>query len=190
MQFAGLRIARVQVGAKMCQRTSRQVGNEGCSRSVQAAAPCRQKREGVLVPYALDRLMAPRLSGFQLALVFPCAQVSLEWLLTIVSPFGTWGAFAYTQMDHPILLQIASITGHWGLSFVVASAAPLVAVLLTPPRTNVWNPAALLATTLTATLIFGAVRLSAPVGDTAQLNIVGLAAKPADLLPVIAVNKG
>jgi len=73
-----------------------------------------------LLPYAADRAFAPRLGGFASTLVFPAAVVALEYGLSLVSPLGTWNALAYTQVDNLALIQIASVTGLYGVSFVVA----------------------------------------------------------------------
>lgn len=73
-----------------------------------------------LLPYAADRIFAPRLRGFASTLVFPAAVVTLEYGLSLVSPLGTWNALAYTQVDNLALIQIASLTGLYGVSFVVA----------------------------------------------------------------------
>ncbi len=69
-------------------------------------------------------------SLFLAALVFPIYWVAYEYLTAIASPHSTWGNLAYTQMDFLALIQIASITGVWGISFVVFLFAGTVAVLL------------------------------------------------------------
>ena len=78
------------------------------------------------LPYLADRLLVNRLRGFAATLVFPLLQVSLEYIITIVSPLGSWGSLAYTQHSFLPLLQLLSITGMWGLSFLIAWLAPVV----------------------------------------------------------------
>jgi apolipoprotein N-acyltransferase len=56
--------------------------------------------------------------------------VTYEYLSAIASPHSTWGNLAYTQMDFLPLIQIASVTGLWGISFVVFLFAGTAAVLL------------------------------------------------------------
>jgi apolipoprotein N-acyltransferase len=73
-----------------------------------------------LIPYAADRVLARRLGGFASTLVFPAAVVTLELVLSLVSPLGTWNALAYTQRDNLALIQISSLAGIYGVSFVVA----------------------------------------------------------------------
>jgi apolipoprotein N-acyltransferase len=78
------------------------------------------------LPYLADRLLVNRLRGFTATLVFPLLQVSLEYINAIADPLGSWGSLAYTQHSFLPLLQMLSITGMWGLSFLIAWLAPVV----------------------------------------------------------------
>lgn len=78
------------------------------------------------LPYLADRLLVKRLQSFAATLVFPLLQVSLEYIITIASPLGSWGSLAYTQHSFLPLLQLLSITGMWGLSFLIAWLATVV----------------------------------------------------------------
>ena len=77
-------------------------------------------------PYLVDRLVAPRIGGFLATLVFPLAWTSYEYLTALIGPFGTIGSIAYTQYGNLPLLQLVSVTGIWGLSFVITWLAPIV----------------------------------------------------------------
>ncbi len=77
-----------------------------------------------LTPYFADRAPSRRLSVFASTLVFPTAVVTLEYILSVISPLGTWNAVAYTQVDNLPRIQISSVTGFYGVSFVVACSAP------------------------------------------------------------------
>jgi len=80
-----------------------------------------------LLPYLADRLLAPRLEGsYARAFVFPAAVVTLEYVLSRVSPLGTWNALAYTQVQNLALVQLAAATGIWGVGFLVAWGAGVV----------------------------------------------------------------
>src|SRR5262245_19646767 len=68
-------------------------------------------------------------SLFLAAFAFPVYSVTCEYLNAITSPHSTWGNLAYTQMDFLPLIQIASVTGLWGISFVVFLFAGTVAAL-------------------------------------------------------------
>lgn len=78
------------------------------------------------LPYLADRLLVSRLRGFAATLVFPLLHVSLEYIITSPSPLGSWGSLAYTQHSFLPLLQLLSITGMWGLSFLITWLAPVV----------------------------------------------------------------
>jgi apolipoprotein N-acyltransferase len=72
------------------------------------------------LPYLADRLLYARLPGFAAVMVFPIAWVIMEFITARTSPYTTWGSIAYTQYgDHP-LMQLASVTGLWGISFLIA----------------------------------------------------------------------
>jgi apolipoprotein N-acyltransferase len=64
------------------------------------------------------------------ALAFPVYWVTCEYLNAMASPHSTWGNLAYTQMDFLPLIQIASVTGLWGISFIVFLFAGAAGALL------------------------------------------------------------
>ena len=64
------------------------------------------------------------------SLAFPSFWVAYEYLTEIGSPHSTFGNLAYTQMDCLPLIQLASITGVWGISFIGFLFSTTVAVLL------------------------------------------------------------
>jgi apolipoprotein N-acyltransferase len=70
-------------------------------------------------------------SLFLASLAFPVYWVAYEYLTAMASPHSTWGNLAYTQMNCLPAIQIASITGIWGISFIVFLFASTVAALLT-----------------------------------------------------------
>jgi len=72
------------------------------------------------LPYVADRLLYTSLPGFAAALVFPTAWVVMEFATARTSPYGSWGSVAYTQWSDLPLIQLASVTGLWGISFLVA----------------------------------------------------------------------
>ena len=70
-----------------------------------------------LVPFLIDKLLRGD-RGFLSSLIFPAAFVALEYLDSW-GDGGTWGSIAHTQYGFQSLLQIASVTGIWGISFLV-----------------------------------------------------------------------
>lgn len=64
------------------------------------------------------------------SLAFPVYWVTCEYLTATTSPHSTFGNLAYTQMNCLPVIQIASITGIWGISFIVFLFAGVTAALL------------------------------------------------------------
>ncbi len=62
-----------------------------------------------------DRMKGKKLSIF----LFPSLMVIVEWIQYTLTPLGSWGVAAYSQMDHTILLQSVSLFGIGGLSFLI-----------------------------------------------------------------------
>ena len=76
------------------------------------------------IPFLADRVIAPKLSGLIVTLVFPCSWVAMEYVKALGN--GSWGALAYTQYGNLPLMQLSSITGIWGLSFLITWFASIV----------------------------------------------------------------
>ena len=75
------------------------------------------------LPYLLDRVLWSSSRGPACTLVFPAAVTTVEYLNGLI--FGTWGSVAYTQYENLPLLQLASVTGIWGVTFLVTWFASL-----------------------------------------------------------------
>ncbi|MFF4698957.1 nitrilase-related carbon-nitrogen hydrolase [Streptomyces chattanoogensis] len=79
------------------------------------------------LPFLLDRLLTGRLRPWMALLTFPAALAGAEFLITLLSPFGTaYGALAVTQYGNLPLLQIISVTGSYGIGFLIAWFAAVV----------------------------------------------------------------
>lgn len=125
------------------------------------------------LPFAVDRVLAPRLGGLPRTLVFPAAVTAMEFLSTFASAYGTAGSAAYSQYAGLPLLQLASVTGIWGLTFLVSWLAPVVVQLWergwSGPGAR--TPAVLLVAALAAAMLVGGARLAfaAPAGETVRI---------------------
>jgi len=71
------------------------------------------------LPYLADRLLAPRLRGFGGTLVFPLAVTVVDYVGARANPLGSIGAQAYFQYGNLALMQLLSVTGMWGITFLV-----------------------------------------------------------------------
>jgi apolipoprotein N-acyltransferase len=78
----------------------------------------------LVLPYVVDRLVAQRLSGVAASLVFPAAWAGTEYLASWAM-YGSWGSAAYSQYGNLAVLQILSVTGLWGVTFLIGWFAAL-----------------------------------------------------------------
>jgi apolipoprotein N-acyltransferase len=72
----------------------------------------------LVLPYIVDRLLARKLTGITASLVFPTAWAATEYVLSR-GPYATWGSAAYSQYGNLPLLQTVSVTGLWGITFLI-----------------------------------------------------------------------
>jgi len=77
------------------------------------------------LPYLADRLLAPRLKGFVATLVLPLAVTAVDFVSAKANPLGSIGAQAYFQYGNLALMQLLSVTGMWGITFLVSWLGPV-----------------------------------------------------------------
>ncbi|NWF63294.1 MAG: carbon-nitrogen hydrolase family protein [Chloroflexi bacterium] len=107
-----------------------------------------------LLPYVIDRLYYRRFGNTAwLTLVFPIANTAIDFFSASGSPFGTFGAMAYSQRDFLPAMQIVSVTGLWGVTFVMSWFASLANHFLDKkPASLSWTFAGALALILSLSL--------------------------------------
>ncbi|KQR11917.1 nitrilase-related carbon-nitrogen hydrolase [Cellulomonas sp. Leaf334] len=132
---------------------------------------------GGALPFAVDRLLAPRLDGISRTLVFPAAVTTAELLGTMGNPFGTAGSTAYSQYGSLPLLQVVSIAGIWALTFLVSWLAPVVNQLWERGWSGpgVKAPAMLLVAVTAAALLFGGAQLAFASPRSETVRVAALA---------------
>lgn len=123
--------------------------------------------------YVADRLMAPRLPGFAATLVFPLGYTALEFINTDTNPFGSYGMSVYSQAGNLALMQLVSITGMWGITFLMGWLSPIVnwAWERSFNWKVIWRGVALYAGILFLVIVFGQLRLmfAPPATDTVRV---------------------
>jgi len=73
------------------------------------------------------RLAARRLPAAAAVLTFPALWTGWEVLSSTLSPHGTFGAWAYSQLSMPVVVQSASLLGLWVIGFLIALFASCLA---------------------------------------------------------------
>lgn len=129
------------------------------------------------LPYIADRLLYRRFEGFLSSLVFPVSVTSLYFLFSLEGPFDGDGVFYHYFVGDLALKQIVSVTGLWGLVFLVSWAASVV--------NWAWENAAqwektrqglmIFASIVAGVLVFGGLRIS-PLLDSGDVETVRIAA--------------
>jgi apolipoprotein N-acyltransferase len=140
-----------------------------------------------MLPYLADRLITPRLNGFVATLVFPLAFTTLEYLSSF-GPFGTYNSIAYTQYGDLPLMQVVSVTGIWGITFLLTWFAAVVnwAWERGFAWPNVRGGGLQYAAVLAAVLLGGGARLALFPPEATLVRVAGLSASQA---AVAAFNK-
>ena len=75
--------------------------------------------------FLIDRMYSQKIKGIISSLVFPSAFVIMEYITVYTNPGGSNGALAHTQSSLP-LLQLVSITGIWGVEFLILWTASII----------------------------------------------------------------
>lgn len=116
--------------------------------------------------FVADRLLYDKFTGFVSTLLFPAAIVSMEFLRTF-APLGTFGAAAYTQAGNLPLMQIVSVIGSFGMSFLVMWFGSVL--LHAVDRGTAWKKtAAIYAVIMILVFAYGGVRMTAAPVDYSE----------------------
>ena len=95
---------------------------------------------------------------------------AIELLYSYVSPNGSFGALGYALTDVLPLLQVASLAGVPGLSFLAAIVPAGIAMQIRRPTD--YFAASLCILPVLAALVFGFWRLAQPEGETIRVGLV------------------
>jgi apolipoprotein N-acyltransferase len=128
--------------------------------------------------YLADRLLAPRLKGFAATFVFPLAVTALDFLSVTTSPMGSFGAQAYTQYGNLAFMQLLSVTGMWGVTFLVGWFASVVnwAWERSFDWPKIWRGLALFAGIMLLVMAYGSARLVFSPAQTGTVRVASLTA--------------
>lgn len=122
------------------------------------------------VPMALSYFVAVAIAGVvhrRLGVrwgvyTFASAVTALTWIQYSFTPGSSWGALAHTQLENLPLVQLASLTGIGGLTFLVALGSGLAAAAWNSGVRAIRWDLALFGLLLGISVLYGEARLSRP----------------------------
>jgi apolipoprotein N-acyltransferase len=138
----------------------------------------------LVLPYVVDRLIAHKLSALTASLVFPTAWAVTEYVASH-GPYGSWGAAAYSQYGNLPLLQILSVTGLWGITFLIGWFAAMCNWLWEDglesarPRRGAW----LCFGTIAMVMLLGGARLAFFPPSSPTVRVASISARQVTSLP-------
>ncbi|MBC8321884.1 MAG: hypothetical protein H8E34_14330 [Bacteroidetes bacterium] len=74
--------------------------------------------------FLLYRIYTQKLKGIVSTLIFPTVYVIMDFITVSTNPSGSYGTLVHTQSALP-LLQLVSITGIWGVTFLITWTASI-----------------------------------------------------------------
>ncbi|HUI73393.1 MAG TPA: nitrilase-related carbon-nitrogen hydrolase [Candidatus Acidoferrum sp.] len=147
------------------------------------AAPAAVFAVGVL----LWRIFLLRGKAWHAALFFPVFWTGISYLSSLDSPHSTFGNLAYTQMNFLPLIQIAAMTGIWGIVFLLWLLPSSIGVFLSPAAESRSKERLIVSVTFVfaIVLIAGAWRLRSPmlISGAARVQLISSDA-PQDIFAV------
>jgi len=134
------------------------------------------------------RQMAMQFQGWTAGLIFASGITAFDFITSLFSPSGTISSFAYTQITNLPVIQIASITGIWGITFLLSIVPASIASIWYyrqnhRPYITAFLVPVILLIVVTA---FGVCRLYWPSQETSIK--IGVVAEPMTLEQYIAVR--
>ncbi len=123
--------------------------------------------------FLADRLLAGRAGPIR-TLVFPVTLVAGEYLFTVITGFGDFGALGSTQATNLPLLQTASVTGVYGLTFVLAWFASVANTVWAEGRRPVKRTVIVHVCLLGVVFAAGGARLLFDAPTTETVRVAGI----------------
>jgi apolipoprotein N-acyltransferase len=115
----------------------------------------------ISLTFVIDRIFSRKLKGIVSTLVLPSVYVLMEYITVSTNPSGSYGTLAHTQSSLP-LLQLISLTGIWGVTFIILWTASVLNWLWDDPfdRNRFQQALVVFVVPVTAIILFGQIRLS------------------------------
>jgi len=140
----------------------------------------------------LYRRLALRGQHLAAALSVPVLWTAIFFINGTLSHDGTWSDLAYSQMDALAVIQIAAVTGLWGVGFIVMLAPASVAALCdrTATARSRWRVGMVGGGLIMAALLYGSWRLHSADREPNTPVSIGLLALQGPNHPSLATPQG
>ncbi|MXV51111.1 hypothetical protein GS399_09035 [Pedobacter sp. HMF7647] len=120
-----------------------------------------------------SRFIVRKNNGWPAVLAFPVIYTGFEFLMFAISPDGTAGSIAYTQADFLPLIQIVSLTGVLGITFILSLFSSVISIAWINRNhfSRYRKPLVASVLTIIAVLVYGFIRLQAGNKSKQQLKV-------------------
>lgn len=109
---------------------------------------------------------------WQAVFIFPAFLVIADYLISVISIHGTFGNISYSQMNFLPIVQIASVTGIWGISFCMFLFAATATVVFSAEPNSRKLPVAVAAGFLLGCVFgYGMWRLAVRPKDSPNVKV-------------------
>ncbi len=137
------------------------------------------------IPFLADFWCSAHLREAGRLLVFPLAWTACDYAMSKLAPYGSWGSVAYTQYGNLPLVQIVSVTGVYGVTFLIGAFATVVNHAIehgfASKETRLASGA--FAAALAGALLFGGIRLNLSADGPPTVRVASLTGLEIDLVP-------
>jgi apolipoprotein N-acyltransferase len=125
--------------------------------------------------FFLDKILYSKSRGFTATLIFPLLYTSFDFLLNLFNPFGTLGVLGYSQYDFLAFSQLASITGMWGLTFMITWFGSVSCWVLENDllKEKIKQGVLIYTSILLLVLVYGSIRLNMPLNNS-TIKVAGI----------------
>lgn len=78
------------------------------------------------LPFVLQKLSYNKTGSFVATLIFPCIYSLLDYMNLYFNPYGNFGILGYSQHDFLPMVQVASVLGVTGITFIITWTASII----------------------------------------------------------------
>lgn len=123
------------------------------------------------IPYVIDKLLYKQGKCYYHSLIFPAAIALVEYLASLA--IGNWGSMAHTQYGFKAFMQLGSVTGIYGIWFLISWFASTVNWILE----NKYSRPAFYKASITwgsiffLVLIYGFIRINSPAQADKKVKV-------------------